>query len=694
MATICILEDDKNFSVPLASEFKQHGHKALICTSGREAHAAIDRGGIDLVVVDGLLPDTNGIAWIGELRARDSRIPVVFVSSFWRDLKSYQTLTQDLGVVLVVHKPVSAVVLAGQIGQLLPKVQPDAPVPAAIDREFEELCLEFRESLHPVVKELGEAVRKLLEAGYMEPDVVHARVLVHNIRGTARSYGLPAVGDAAALLEDALVSLMEKPADQARIRVIPDLFRTFADAARLPCPQPAPALSHRSSVQTLLIVADPAGATAPAAAAVAEETGFTPVISGSAEEAAAFMEGGSRPSALMIDLDHLDASARQSIRELTAQCGGLPVLLSGSDGNLQNRIDAVHLGAVRFLEKPLDADRMRESMRQIRETASAGSAPVLIVDDDEQFLNLAASVLSRNGFSTYALSSTANLMEVLAQVRPELLILDILMPGISGFDICKMLRQSTAWRNLPVIVTTALTGLDVRVAAFKAGADDYLTKPFVDEELLARIQVRLDRARLEREMAERDSLTGLLLRRPFVTSAQAAIADARRTGRPLSICLIDVDHFKKVNDQRGHLAGDRVLSGFGRLLQSRFRREDLRGRWGGEEFAIVLPGQDVVTSAQAISRFLEEFSAMIFTDDLGNEFTCTFSGGVAALGYDGATLEDLIKTADNRLYCAKAGGRRQIVSMGGSTTSQPEPDGPDSLQLPHDSKLLVPAAIC
>ncbi len=692
MAKICILEDDRNFSAPLAKELRNRGHKPVVCTSGREAHAAIDRGGLDLVVVDGLLPDTNGIAWVGELRARDSRLPVVFVSSFWRDLKSYQTLTQDLGVVLVVHKPVSATVFAGQIDQLLPKVQPSAPVPAALDREFEELCLEFRESLHPVVKELDEAVRKLLGTGYMEPDIAHARILVHNIRGTARSYGLPAVGDAAALLEDALVSLMEKPEDSARIQAIPDLFRTFADAARLPGPQAAPSLSRRESVQTLLIVADPGKTPAQTAAAVGEETGFTPEVCGSAEAAAAFMESGTRSSALMIDLDHLDAAARQRIRELTARHSGIPVLLSGSDGNLQNRIDAVHLGAVRFLEKPLDPDRMRESLRQIRETASAGSAPVLIVDDDEQFLNLAASVLSRNGFSTYALSSTTNLMEALAEVRPELLILDLLMPGISGFDICKLLRQSTAWRNLPIVVTTALTGLDVRVAAFRAGADDYLTKPFVDEELLARIRVRLDRARLEREIAERDSLTGLLLRRPFVACAQAAIADARRTGRPLSICLIDIDHFKKVNDQRGHLAGDRVLSGFGRQIQARFRREDLRGRWGGEEFAIVLPGQDAVTSAQAISRFLEEFSGTAFTDDLGNEFTCTFSGGVAALGYDGATLEDLIRTADNRLYCAKAGGRRQIVSMGGSTAQEPE--AAVAAQLSLDAKLLAPAAIC
>jgi diguanylate cyclase (GGDEF)-like protein len=125
--------------------------------------------------------------------------------------------------------------------------------------------------------------------------------------------------------------------------------------------------------------------------------------------------------------------------------------------------------------------------------------------------------------------------------------------------------------------------------------------------------------------------------------------------------LLDVDHFKKVNDTYGHLAGDRVLAGLGQLLARRFRVDDLRGRWGGEEFILAFRREYKETMHGAISRVLEEFAAMIFAGDAGEEFNVSFSGGMASYPEDGESVYDLLQTADKRLYEAKKAGRRRIV---------------------------------
>jgi diguanylate cyclase (GGDEF)-like protein len=238
------------------------------------------------------------------------------------------------------------------------------------------------------------------------------------------------------------------------------------------------------------------------------------------------------------------------------------------------------------------------------------------------------------------------------------------MPGLSGLEICRMLRMSPRWQQLPVVFVTATADLASRLSAFRAGADDYLAKPIVVPELLARIRVRLEQTRLLRERAERCPLTGTLLRRPLLEALAARLSEARRRGQQLSLALLDLDYFKQVNDRHGHLAGDRVLLGFGKLLGARFRASDLRGRWGGEEFVVALPDEDESTARGVLERVLLEFAAMEFEGDGGERFSASFSGGIACFPGDGERVDDLIRVADARLYRAKAAGRANLVGSG------------------------------
>jgi diguanylate cyclase (GGDEF)-like protein len=219
-----------------------------------------------------------------------------------------------------------------------------------------------------------------------------------------------------------------------------------------------------------------------------------------------------------------------------------------------------------------------------------------------------------------------------------------------------------AWRDVPILFLTSRVDAESRVEAFEAGADDYLVKPLVAEELLARVRVRLDRRRLLRELTERDPLTRCMSRRALIDALASRLSEARRHGRPLSLSLLDVDQFKQVNDAYGHLVGDHVLLALGRLLNERFRLEDLRGRWGGEEFVIVFPNESASTAASVLARVLDEFRSLRFGSEHGERFSVTFSAGVASFPSDGASVDSLIGAADRRLYEAKEAGRGKVVA--------------------------------
>jgi diguanylate cyclase (GGDEF)-like protein len=286
----------------------------------------------------------------------------------------------------------------------------------------------------------------------------------------------------------------------------------------------------------------------------------------------------------------------------------------------------------------------------------------LIVDDDLYFTRRMSKVLFDNGMEVQTLSDPSQILDKMQAFSPEILILDAMMPYISGFDICKMLRTIPRWQELPVLFVSAIANLENRIAAFACGADDYLPKPMADEELVTRLSLRVERARLLKERVERDPVSGLLLRRSFMERFNAALSAAKRTGQSISLILFDLDKFKTINDTHGHLAGDSVLAGLGRLMLKRFRVEDLRGRWGGDEFILALVGSDKSHAARLMTSFLEEYSQVEFTAENGDTFFARLSAGIADFPSDADMAYELLRVADLRLYEAKRRGRNCVVA--------------------------------
>jgi diguanylate cyclase (GGDEF)-like protein len=316
---------------------------------------------------------------------------------------------------------------------------------------------------------------------------------------------------------------------------------------------------------------------------------------------------------------------------------------------------------VLFLQKPIDSTEFSQAVHQLVSLKRAVQSTVLVIDDDREFVSHAKRLFDGHGKLLAHLSDSTDVLQQLERANPDAVIINAMMSGVSGFDLCRMLRTIPRWQDLPIIFVSDKAGIDARVAAFRCGADDFLVKPVAPEELLTRVEARIERSRLMRQRADRDLLTGLLTRRAFLEAVAARISEVRRKGKPLAFCLLDLDHFKEVNDTHGHIAGDRVLAGLGRLLQNRFRFEDLRGRWGGEEFAIAIVNEDAATAKKVLERIQAEFESVVFEGADGEQFQVTFSAGIAQFPGDGKEADQLLKSADRRLYAAKDAGRNLII---------------------------------
>jgi diguanylate cyclase (GGDEF)-like protein len=379
------------------------------------------------------------------------------------------------------------------------------------------------------------------------------------------------------------------------------------------------------------------------------------------EEALAYARSG-RVDAAIID-GSLGAQAVAFAHELRAIPGleRVPMAFLSERGDVERRVAAAHAGASLYLPKPVDAYGFGAAVEQMMALGREERMRVLVIDDDIEFSEVLAAVLEPHGILVRTAPDATRLVETLDEVRPDLVLLDAMLPEVSGWDAIRIMRTMPEWRDVPILFLTGRTDLESRIAAFDAGADDYLAKPLVPEELLSRVRVRLDRRRLLRETTERDPLTRCMSRGAFIDALASRLSEARRHARTLSVALIDVDRFKRVNDAYGHLVGDHVLMTLGRLLTARFRLEDLRGRWGGEEFVIAFPNEPAATAASVLSRVLDEFRKMPFHSERGEPFFVTFSAGISSFPADGMTVDALIRAADRRLYRAKRGGRAHVV---------------------------------
>lgn len=308
---------------------------------------------------------------------------------------------------------------------------------------------------------------------------------------------------------------------------------------------------------------------------------------------------------------------------------------------------------------------------------------IVIVDDLPDNLRLLSGILKEKGYRVRPSPSGKRALVTIAKEPPDLILLDIMMPEMDGYEVCRQLKENDQTADIPVIFLSALNEVFDKVKAFRAGGVDYIAKPFQVEEVLARVNAHLtirnqqkalahqnkelkaksalitSQAEKLKELACRDPLTGLANRREFLARAGDEESRFERTGKPFAILMIDIDHFKRINDTYGHECGDFVLVGISRCLEENLRKQDVVARWGGEEFIVLLPESDrkgALGVAEKIRNSInnKQYSCRNVSLSVTATLGVCFQNG-------NRHIEELIRRADEALYKGKKAGRNRVV---------------------------------
>lgn len=367
------------------------------------------------------------------------------------------------------------------------------------------------------------------------------------------------------------------------------------------------------------------------------------------------------PAAIVMDVDFNGSGEGLQLAERIQQ--GLeekiPVIFfSHEETDTPMRLAAVRAGGLDFFTVAIDASSLLEKIEIFTRTAHYEPFRVLIIDDSRAQATHTERVLNNAGIITQTLNEPIQAIAYLAEFQPDLIILDMYMPDCMGTELAKVIRQHERYVSVPIIYLSAEDDLDKQLDAMNEGGDDFLTKPIKPSHLIATVRTRAERARSLKARIVRDSLTGLYNHTHSLQLLEDASSRARRDGQPLCFAMIDIDHFKKVNDTFGHPMGDRVIKSLALFLKQRLRKSDHIGRYGGEEFAVVLPDTCASDAAKVLNDIRQRFAEIRYPAQPA-DLSCTFSCGIVALTPD-ADVKMLTQRADEALYRAKRGGRNKV----------------------------------
>ena len=298
------------------------------------------------------------------------------------------------------------------------------------------------------------------------------------------------------------------------------------------------------------------------------------------------------------------------------------------------------------------------------------NAKVLIAEDSLVVRTVLRRQLEAQGYTIVEADDGYSALAVCRKTKPDVVLLDIEMPGLDGYQVLEQMKADPALSEVPVVFLTGHTGAEDLVEGLRLGAHDYLRKPFESSELIARVSAAARVKALQDELRRRnaeldvigrtDALTGLFNRRHIEERLNEVASTARRHGFTFGVVMLDIDHFKNVNDTVGHAGGDTVLREFATRTRRVLRQEDIPGRWGGEEFLLVLPHTDLEGIAKLGERVRAAVAAEPFALDDGGQLAVTVScGGAVGEGFE---PEELVKRADAALYEAKESGRNRVVT--------------------------------
>jgi diguanylate cyclase (GGDEF)-like protein len=637
-----------------------HGQLRQICPeiwvdraeSVEEAVAHLKEGGYDYLILDSHVP--NSLEFLKQL----ANVPEL------KGMKRAVCLDREYNKPHVIHAVVSMRVSRvfyhpiepGEVArEIASGVKLKTPAIPLVTRNPKK-----ERTIGPLLQTFKEVnrsrvLRMMVEAPKAFHDPAVRRELerdAHKLKGSLGSFGFPRGTEIAAQLETILRY------DNPDASVVTDLCRSIL--AQLDLESEA-LVAQNSDVPIVLIFTSDQDLSVDLAAAASEQNIRTLVLNNVTDVKEIILS--SSLSAAVVDLHTDREDCLQLIRFLARGHVSRVVALTADSGG-QSLMNAAEAGAWKAIERTASPHKILSLTRPL--SSAGGQLRVLCVDDDPLVLGQLKTTLNSMGLQTRGLYEPQRFWDELEAWVPDMILLDLDMPCVGGLELCRALRASARWGELPIIMITARDDHDTKFRVFRAGADDFIAKPFLEPELRQRISNRLGRSRVERDESERDPLTGLLTRRKAVPLLRRLLSLASQKGLEMSFAMIDLDRFKSVNDTYGHATGDQVLKTTARIVQTAFRDGDVVARWGGEELVVGACRMSKEMMVNRLRRVLTSIQAIEYRGPKGTRFHTSFSGGIAEFPADGDEVNSLLEEADKALYRAKEEGRARVLTASSS----------------------------
>jgi len=647
----------------LKSSFVQ----ADVCcvTGGLEVIEELKRPETSVLVLDHRLRNPTALEILTELHngVACSQLPVIYCLSEGVDIELTKRLVRDLGVKEILLPPVDPHELARQLARTLGLPAPHRS--SDIEEHIQNAVADVRRRFLPVllsrVEVLEQAGVALLESSLRPELREQAEREAHKLAGLLGTLGYAAGSRFAREIEELLqrgLSLSESQAlrfSELTVALRLDVESTPIAAEALQAPEKRP---------TLLIVDRDEGLAERIEAEAAAQNLHVQTV----REFHRVREAVSAlvPEAVLLDLliSGKEDEGMTLLEELSGRTPPVPVIVLTSKDGFTDRVEVARRGGRGFLARTSSAGQIVEAVTRLISRLHAEDARIMAVDDDPQVLALLRNLLEPRKIRLETLDDPLRFWDALGSFAPDLLVLDVDMPHLSGIELCRVVRNDVRWAEIPVIFLTRHDDAETINRVFTAGADDFVVKPIVGPEMLTRIFNRLERLRLRRSLLEIDPVTGIWNRRKASQMMADFLDLARRHGQPFSLAVIGVAGLKGINERQGYGAGDALLQRVSQSLSNGFHSEDVFARWSGDEFVVGMYGLSRYDGVQRLTQLLEAVRQQSVQASFGDEPQPVLGAGVAQYGEDGTDLESLCKSAQAAMLHASTGGGGKVAHAG------------------------------
>jgi len=502
---------------------------------------------------------------------------------------------------------------------------------------------------------------------------------VHSLAGSGGTFGFPILGDAARTIEVFIKSILHDARiptspQRSQISILLDELKNAADqasnadtarmdAAKLTA-APLEPLTHREKNRMVFLVESDDAVMQTLAGQLRHFDYSVQCFARPDEMRKAVLQ--TPPAAIIAEAvagaDGLVGAPVLKVLQQDFQHeheASLPVLFLAAQDDVTTRLQAVRAGGIAYFTKPVEFGRLLDRLEIVTANQAPDPFRILIVDDEPALCALYSFVLSRSGMLTRTVSNPAEIVQTLVDFQPDAILMDMQLSQCSGMELAVMIRQQEAFMSVPIVFLSSALNRRKPAFSLRLGGDDFLAKPIHPDHLTAAMTAGAQVSRTLRSCMSCDALTGLANHSSTKTQLSIEVARAHRQNTPLSFARIDIDDFKLLNDTHGYLVGDRVLKSLSHLLRQRLRRTDIIGRYGNDEFGVILGGADHVTALKVLEDISAGF-ARIQHHAAAAGFAASFSCGVAVLPpcESASTLSD---AADKALMQAKAAGHGRVV---------------------------------